>query len=212
MPNWVKNIVEFQGKKEDIDTLFEYVRNEAVFDFNEIIPMPEELNISEGHYLDIGMKCFICEDGYDMASVIDKYHLDEKTFEELYELGRKGVSNKLNYGYRSWYGWRTANWGTKWNACEPWAVNTNEEHKIAFETAWSAPVPIFDKLAELFPYVSFTVEYADEDTGYNCGSLTYQDGGLALKHYPPEGQEEAIAFAKNVWAKGNPPDPRNPKE
>lgn len=51
MPNYVKNIVAFQGSQEEIEKIFAFVGSEKedlCFDFNKIIPMPESLNIEAG--------------------------------------------------------------------------------------------------------------------------------------------------------------------
>lgn len=72
------------------------------------------------------------------------------------------------------YEWCRDNWGTKWNAYEQKRLSASS---IYFETAWSAPRPIMDALAEKFPDVFFKLEYCDEDmTGNNAGMLLYKDG------------------------------------
>jgi Ferredoxin-like domain in Api92-like protein len=38
--------------------------------------------------------------------------------------------------------------------------------EIAFETAWAAPLPIFYKMREMFPHLTFTCQWRDEDDGY----------------------------------------------
>lgn len=49
MPNWVKNEITFEGKKENIEALLNAVKSdESDFDFNKLIPMPESLNLISG--------------------------------------------------------------------------------------------------------------------------------------------------------------------
>ena len=72
-------------------------------------------------------------------------------------------------GHDSWYTWCIQHWGTKWNACRAHIDSTGLEAgsiEIAFETAWSAPLPIFYKMREMFPHLSFTCQWRDEDDGY----------------------------------------------
>lgn len=97
---------------------------------------------------------------------IDYASLGIKTFEDL---GNTYIDNIIKYGYDTWYDWSCANWGTKWNAYDTCInINTNE---IFFNTAWSCPLPILDKLAEICyeHKVEFTGKWADEDRGCNVG-------------------------------------------
>lgn len=47
---------------------------------------------------------------------------------------------------------------------------------IRFETAWSAPEPIYHEMARRFPHLDFQIRYADEDSGSNCGTITLSAG------------------------------------
>ena len=50
----------------------------------------------------------------------------------------------------NWYDWNCANWGTKWNSYHGELIEASEDVFVAqFETAWSPPEPIFDKLREM---------------------------------------------------------------
>lgn len=55
MPNWVKNIVHIEGPAEEIARAIELMRDKnpecsECIDFNNVIPMPERLNIDAGGY------------------------------------------------------------------------------------------------------------------------------------------------------------------
>ena len=64
--------------------------------------------------------------------------------------------------------WRIAHWGTKWDICdveitEPFKMSDDEtKGKFAFKgwTAWSPPVPVWDRLTELGFDIS--ASYVDE--------------------------------------------------
>ena len=64
-----------------------------------------------------------------------------------------------------WYTWRLQNWGTKWDVyeshCTRFDANTLQLH---FYTAWSPPMPIYDKLVDMGFEV--TARYLDEGWGY----------------------------------------------
>ena len=53
-------------------------------------------------------------------------------------------------GASGWYAWRLKNWGTKWDiysaSCERMDANTLV---MSFDTAWSPPIPVYDKLVDM---------------------------------------------------------------
>ena len=66
---------------------------------------------------------------------------------------------------RNWYDWCVANWGTKWDAYEVRVQRLSDTSLyVMMETAWSPPIPIFEKLVELGFEVS--AYYLDEGWNY----------------------------------------------
>lgn len=197
MPNWVMNVIKFDCSEERLNDIRKaignYEEDGSAIDFNKLIPMPESLNVSEGGRSDRAEKCY---KAYLMDSeqvVKEKYKLSDEEFEELKKDGEIYASNREKYGHRSWYGWAIENWGTKWNATEAlWAG----DNTLSFQTAWSCPEPIFNKLAKMFPDVGFTVRYADEGMSYNCGTLEYSNGELYSENLEPDASYD---FALDVW-------------
>lgn len=119
------------------------------------------------------------------------------SFEELANLGKVAVSNLINYGSTTWYGWSIRNWGTKWNACD--AVRSDDnDHEFQFKTAWSAPHPVIEALAKRYPDVKIVHEWADEDIGQNCGKCVYENGGR-VSLYEPKTYKEGVGFASELW-------------
>ena len=107
-----------------------------------------------------------------------------------------------NYAFYETYhnDWSIKNWGTKWNSYGYDNLDrsaTLENPAFSFYTAWSAPHPFIEKLAESYPEVSFEHEWADEDIGMNCGRKTYEHGECTDTYYPEE--KEAEIFANNLW-------------
>ena len=41
--------------------------------------------------------------------------------------------------------------------------------------------------------------YADEDWGYNCGTVTYKDGKIIKSNLPKPGSVEAIRLGDKIW-------------
>ncbi len=112
--------------------------------------------------------------------------------------GNLGVRERELYGNNNWYDWSVANWGTKWNAYgfDP-NTDYSKEKELRFLTAWSAPHPVIEKLAEMFPSVKFEHEWADEDIGMNCGRRVYYDGER-IEEYYPESERDRLEFAASV--------------
>jgi hypothetical protein len=172
-------------------------RGEAIYiDFDKIIKMPEELDITAGTRAETTVSDLLRKTKEDPA------HLREtlkQNFEVLFDLSeeeidltKKYINNHINHGAIHWYDWRIKNWGTKWGAYS----QQLDGDTIKFQTAWSTPQPVIKKLSELFPNVLFSVEYADEDIGTNCGGYSYQNGELTDNFIP--NKDEAAEFACEI--------------
>lgn len=79
------------------------------------------------------------------------------------------------YGINNWYDWRISHWGTKWDAYNS-SLNSSlkeSDNTLWFDTAWSCPIPVLQKLAEVCceSGIDFEGEWADEDCGRNAGSF-----------------------------------------
>lgn len=122
----------------------------------------------------------------EMFENIDFVGLGIKNLEDL---GNTYIKNILEYGCDTWYDFACKNWGTKWNACHTYYV---DEYNIEFDTAWSTPIHIFEEISKKYN-TRVEVEYADEDIGYNCGTMIFENGELVSKNYGDE------TFANNVW-------------
>lgn len=109
-----------------------------------------------------------------LNDTLDYESLGIKTFEDL---GDAYINNIIEYGNIDWYDWCCENWGTKWNAYDSY-VN-NDESEMFFNTAWSCPLPVLDKFAEMcYEYeVEFSGKWADEDRGCNVGTFTSDCSG-----------------------------------
>lgn len=174
MPNHVHNIINLTGPVEDIKKLSELVYN-------------KNYRYSDGE---------IEEKAFDFDRII---HMPKNIYR-----GGLGLEEKEKYGKNNWYDWSIANWGTKWNAydiSEP-NISLKEKsgsYKISFNTAWSAPLPVYFELARLFPRIEGLIQYADEDMGYNCGEIKIEGGQLYQWTPEESGSDAALDFASQVW-------------
>ena len=192
MPNHVANEIEFHGEQENINKVLDLIQGKGeCIDFEKIVPMPVALQIESSSDNDLAIICYLSNKLSIPFSDIDKSYLKYVTnmfdndwastlyherlpnrkedFDKLYELGKVCCENIDNYNNKDWYGWRIENWGTKWNAYNEYFDSA--ANVIGFSTAWSCPLPVLDKLAEIcYEHgVSFTGKWADEDRGCNVG-------------------------------------------
>ena len=179
MPNWVQNEIIFENASDEkVAALIRELKlatesDERAFDFNKIIPMPESLNIESGSSTDRAIAYYVTErltipveqtnlkdlvhnsfsDDWatEVVSRIKKY-IDEggtDDWDKVYEAGKQYMYNREHYGCYTWYEWCCRHWGTKWNACEPdWSL---DDGMLVFQTAWSAPFPVIEALAQKYP-------------------------------------------------------------
>lgn len=220
MPNHVENIITLKGDEQRIREMLEAIQNDELglgtVDFNKIIPMPESLNIESGSRTDRGLKAYSdfidvyvfgrnADDALNAIKNIPKESEDaflkRRTDIEADEwaLGKTAWNNIQKYGFPTWYEWSINNWGTKWNVYGyEKGLDYSASGNLHFQTAWSAPHPVIQKLAQMYPEISFEHEWADEDIGHNCGRYSYT-GGERIEKYYPESEIEAIEFAFRVW-------------
>ena len=112
MPNWTSNNVLFVGKEKQLKTLQTMLKsNDNDFDFNNIIPMPEELK--------------------------DTVSGSESAKPEWQKEQSKQL--KAKFGADNWYDWACDNWGTKWNSVDTEVEQRDGTLIYRFNTAWDAP-------------------------------------------------------------------------
>lgn len=150
MPNHVSHKVTFRYGEDD------YEEKKAMFD--EVLTFMK----SEDWPFDFNR----------LIPYPEKYAKADKAAKEYSENGGKWEDRPENGFNHGGYEWCLGNWGTKWNAYTA-CVGYDE---VTFQTAWNYPEPIFKALSKKFPDLIFEVEYADEDSGSNCGITAWKNG------------------------------------
>jgi hypothetical protein len=193
MPNWITNNLELKGNAEQVAAILEFVKSdEREFDFNKVAPIPKELEGTQAPTNIISQK------EYDKQE--KKLAKGKLTKEEKKWGISRGLTLELSkeyqkrFGADNWYNWQCSNWGTKWNANDVFI----SDNVISFNTAWSAPVPIFVALSEKFPEVEFFIQFADEDFGHNVGEVSLLGGDEIDSNIPDGGSEEAYLLAFEI--------------
>lgn len=163
-------------------------------DFNKIIPLPAALNIESGTRTEKGLRAY---QEYLKEEISEQEFINRRSdiSSEEWELGKQAYANLVNYGAPTWYEWSVRHWGSKWNAYG--MVCDAPENTLGFQTAWSPPHLILERLSKMYPSVTFTHEWADENIGANCGKRVYANGEI-LEEYIPKGVR-AMEFAHSIW-------------
>lgn len=206
-----------KGSKDDL----------PMIDFNRLIPMPESLNIEEGSRTNDAISLYLTMMNPDAphhdenpmsrerfgavtrklsttmfmryTPVLSEERIREMTrntnIDDLLDLGAKAVYNLMKYGAVSWYDWRVSHWGTKWNAYYQYS---DSDDSIGFDTAWSMPEPILERLAEICNEhdVCFEGQWVNEDWRSDSGSFESNDDVLYV--YPDETEEQARERCKDL--------------
>ena len=147
MPNWCHNRVTAYGNEDKIEEVKKIFESKTPF--NDIFPQPDwkttpnengELPKLEQHK------------GKDGEIIFETYNFPDGKNDDR------------------WYDWRLQHWDTKW---EPdmlgIEVQDYDTLEISFNTAWSPPEGVIEKLREKFPELTFQCFYDEpgcEIAGY----------------------------------------------
>ena len=92
---------------------------------------------------------------------------DSLSMEQMAEATAKGIP--------TWYDWQSANWGTKWDACEARVKPTKLRVNIWFDTAWAPPIAWFRSFAAKFPTLTADLAYCE--CGMNFYGVAHAENG-----------------------------------
>lgn len=181
MPNHIQNRLKIVASPERVKEVFAAMSDEDGFiDFEKIIPSPQSIkDVGEIHYgiVDAVKNAFGAplHSNDLIASLQAQNRAKNKLKPEDHDAFIKACVAYKETGFCYWYDWNIAHWGTKWNAYDqPDKRDTKDTRH--FNTAWSCPVGIVNKIAELFPDVEMFWDYADENSGSNTGRIKIKNG------------------------------------
>ena len=191
MPNYVRNLIKVVDG--DFQAVADFMKSENYdFDFNLLIPRPQSMVELRTKYNGISKQS---ELGFEYWSNPSqrckkvKYAIIDKIKEQGYDLHetlREGLDRLYVYadcGYWNSLEWAVAKWGTKWNAFDVDVLPSDST--IFFNTAWSAPIPIYKALAKQFPTHKIVIKYYDEG-GFFAGYCNIKDGDELGEDYECE--------------------------
>jgi hypothetical protein len=149
MPNWCYNHLEVTGDEKQ---LREFVEKSLV--------SPEKNEIHDATE-------FIFNGTHPMP---EELSITKGT--QTQEEKEQAILNLANHGYTDWYEWHIGEWGTKWDACEPYINHNDKDYfSVNFQSAWAPPIQWIDNIMKDFPDLSFILEYEEPGMGFG-GRLT----------------------------------------
>lgn len=193
MPNHVTHRIRIFGTPDDRRAFFAaHLRREDEkehFDFETLIPMPPRLH-GETSFVGEDAALYLLLASFGTPDIVGSFgrpcrqplaHWNREVLDQLKadlerlghgawrEEGAAWLRNVADYGFGSWYEWSIEHWGTKWNAYEFRRVDETEARsEVMFDTAWSPPLPIFEKMAERWPSLRFQIFSYDEGGNFAC--------------------------------------------
>lgn len=205
MPNHITNYVfvkynedlDWDEREERFQKLADSLKGQEIthngettqseFDFNKIVPMPEELQHTTSP------SRIVPDDEYEQAVAKAKEDNEKNPNFGLYLPLTQKMADEYRdkFGATNWYDWSVQNWGTKWNAYSIEVL----EGGWKFDTAWSSPGSVIEALSKQHPEVVFQVAWADEGGG--GGYYEYQNGEVLTESY--SGSDDEITVSTQVF-------------
>ena len=133
--------------------------------------------------------------GEDLLSVLNPYLIEATSCgytEYTFDFQKIIPMDKELCKGEGWYDWCIQNWGTKWSGYD--GRFNDEQTAFSFDTAWSPPLPIIKKLAEITGQ-TFVLGYIEQGNFF-CGKYTaspeedYDEFYDDIKSAPKELQDE----------------------
>lgn len=151
MPNWCNNSLIIGGSKTELKKIekLAVVKNEADED---------ELN---------------CEAIIPVPAELMEDNLSKE----------KEAKNLKKYGFKNWFDFRVQKWGTKWAPIIDSIVLDDIDNEdsgklsLAFNSAWTPPNGIIDKLATMFPKCDFKLYYFEPGCAF-AGFVRWEKGKI----------------------------------
>ena len=187
MPNYVKNILSFDGDPAQVGRLFSAIQGEnGPMDFNKLIPMPAELESRSRFAHHRGLQeiyGFLAVTGLH-TEMEPAYHRPPGNRPGRVGMGKAGISQSTGFWMPHLVRVAHSELGYQMERQQRGSLGW----PAFFLTAWNAPKPVMEKLSGMFPTVSIHHAWADEDIGHNCGGVHLPKWGCD-PGVPPTGHE-----------------------
>jgi hypothetical protein len=150
MPNHTTSSVVIIGDPAQVREVHDIINDgDGNVTFDKLIPMPEELAGTKSPLEIVDTQEEADAKNAELAEKFKDTPIMQSTF---YVISRAEYARRVQeYGSADWYDWAIKHWGTKWNAYETThleLVDAEAQLELQFDTAWSMPSPVFEKLAK----------------------------------------------------------------
>jgi hypothetical protein len=175
MPNWCYNYLTIEGSKEYISAIKKQLNQPYVKKHDQWNPATQQMEVKDYTYSN---PVFAFHNIYN--------HIQDGVSDEVYIQQPDHtlpIAEQLKFNGNCWYDWNVRNWGTKWdvgvgddNEYSDTELYDESETSLAykFNTAWSPPHPIIQRLSFDYPTLSISLSY-EEETGWG-GETEYLAG------------------------------------
>ena len=169
MPNWCSNSLRLTATTPEQKATIKRIKDELY---------KVEEGLSEG----FGVFNYLVPCPTALTETTKGYYGDNDKQKALEE---QQADNLETYGYSTWYDFAISEWGTKWDACDVRLVDNDDEDmlEIDFDTAWSPPEALYNRLTEMgFAVEAVFCESGCDFIGYyrdgECVSEPFNDGSI----------------------------------
>ena len=170
MPNWVRNRMTVKFEKDTFKAtgngmqILNFIMKplcteECVFDFEKLIPIPDsyyaDYDPSKTLYPSSALSERALQDYSDYVGMGKMpENMDAERHKAMFTIGKQSYDNYQRYGAANWYDWCCKYWGTKWDACHAERTEREDCVEIIFDTAWSTPTGIWERLFKYLQVIS----------------------------------------------------------
>lgn len=154
------------------------------FDFEQLIPMPEELDVEDCPELWQGLELYQEFMQANASQSEEKLGVLEQAWQSrmqidptVWTLGKQAYENLQKYGDATWYDWCARHWGCSWNAFSSHVLS--KYGMLEFFTCGSAAAPVIRKLSEKYPTQVISYSWAaDKEPGHITGEMQFKNGEI----------------------------------
>ena len=112
------------------------------------------------------------------------------------------LSGNKDTEYSSWYTWRLANWGTKWDVSDLLIAEGDYGITLNYQTAWSPINDFWDKVAQEYPDLRFDERYLEEGMAF-IGQVIREGGERIVDEFRNLESEDYVKAGAVLDAEGH---------
>lgn len=204
MPNWCYTGLTVHGSEEALDRFLagiNYDKNGDLEILASYFPIPSELAETTSSF-------YMPEPHPAWGELLAQGEITQEWHDELVRRNAEGyeknLQNMATYGYKDWYDWANANWGTKWGDCDTHLTSTAEGvREFHLQSAWSPISQGLLVVSRQHPSLTFCMAHDEEAGFYLCvevivnGETVFEMGCQPAEDFDwPKDLEDSDAYEK----------------